>query len=487
MNNLQSYQKAKPGIAVWLVGSVAFLSAACAPLPAKDPAPRLAQVTQDDFRPSAVSAWPADGWWKPFGDPQLDALEARALANNPSMATARSRIAQAAATAGEVRASAGIDLTLDAQATRQLYSANSYYPSPPGGTYTTGGLGDLNFSYDFDFWGRNRSALQAALGERDATIADAHGAASSISASVAKAYWQWQAFNAHIALIAASEAQRKRLVALNAGRADAGLQARDDLHPLVADATTLSRDLVQLETQRDQAAEQLRALVGGGALPPLEARALPPVTRGVPADLPLGLLARRPDVAAARERVQASLSQIDSARAAFYPDFSISAFVGLDALHIGSLLRSGSREQGVTTAVSLPIFDAGRLRAALNSRRADLEAAVAEYDQSVVTAVMEVNDALVRLDGAERERDALGRQIDARRRAVAGATARADAGVADRMDVARDQVALLSAEDDEVDRHGRALAAQVDLMQALGGGYMSGDAVGVAQTNNTSR
>lgn len=490
MNYLFRYQVARRGTASCLAGGLVLLAAGCAPLPPKHPAPQLAQISQDDFLASPVAAWPADGWWKQFGDAQLDGLEARALAHNPSMATASARIAQAAAAAGEVRASAGIDLTVDGQVSRQLYSANTYYPSPPGGTYTTSGLADLNFSYDFDFWGRNRKALQAALGERDATIADAHAAAASISAAVAKAYWQWQALNEHVALIAQTQAQRKRLVMLNAGRVDAGLQARDDLHPLVADAAAPSRDLVQLETQRDQAAEQLRALLGGGPLPTLEAQPLPEVTRGVPADLHLGLLARRPDVAAARDRVEASLAQIDSARAAFYPDFSISAFAGMDALHIGSLLRAGSREMGVTPAIDLPLFDAGRLRTALDSRRADLDAAVAQYDQSVVNAVAQVNDAVVRLHGAEREHEALGREIDARRHAVTGAAARADAGVADRMDVARDQAALLSSEDEEVDRHSRALAAQVDLIQALGGGYRSGaegDMAAVAQKNTTSR
>lgn len=487
MNYSLCYHVVRRGSAAWLAGGAVFLAAACAPLPAKDHAPQLAQLTGEELRPSVAASWPADGWWKQFGDAQLDALESRALANNPSMATARSRIAQAAAAAGEVRASAGIDLTADAQASRQLYSANSYYPPPLGGSYTTSGLADLNLSYDFDFWGRNRKALQAALGERDATIAEAHGAAASISASLAKTYWQWQALNAHIVLIAQTQAQRKRLVTLNAGRVEAGLQARDDLHPLVADAATPSRDLVQLETQRDQTAEQLRALLGGGSLPSLEARPLPDVTRGVPADLHLGLLARRPDVAAARDRVAASLAQVDSARAAFYPDISLSAFIGLDSLHIGSLLRAGSREMGVTPAIDLPLFDAGRLRAALDSRRADVDAAVAQYNQSVVNAVAEVNDAVVRLDGAEREREVLGQEIDAHRRGVAGATARAEAGLADRMDVVRDQVALLTSENEEVDRHSRALVAQVDLIHALGGGYLAGDAVAVAQTNKASR
>jgi len=452
--------------------AASLILAGCVLPPAKDAAPVLSQAQAGDFAKAGLAQWPAEDWWRRFDDTQLDALIERALRDSPDMAAAQARIEQAAAAAGTVKANGGASLSANAQVSRQLYSSNYIYPPPQAGNYDTSGLLELDFSYDFDFWGRNRSALQAALGQHAAAQADAEAAASSLSAAVAQAYFQWQAVNAHIALLQATESERAALVQLETRRVKAGVAAGDNLHPLTADAAAPRQTLVQLETQRDQALYQLQFLLGGnGHMARLESAMLPPVSNEAPADLHLNLLARRPDVAAARDRVQASLQSVDSARAAFYPDFSISAFDGLNSLTMGLLLHASSHEQGVTPAVSLPLFDAGRLRATLNSNRADVALAVAQYHQAVQTAVSEVNDALVRLDGIERERQPLQQQIQARQHDVDSAVARLEAGIADRRELERDQLAVLSLQDQEISRHAQALSAQVDLIKALGGGY----------------
>ncbi|MBV8660415.1 MAG: efflux transporter outer membrane subunit [Burkholderiales bacterium] len=462
------------GRRTWLATLVGVALAGCATLPPKDAAPKLDTVEQADFAKAGNGAWPAADWWKQFGDAQLDTLIEHALANSPNMAVAQARVAQASAESRAVAAEGGINVAADAQVSRQLYSKNSIYPPPLGGSYDTSGDMRLDFSYDFDFWGRNRSAIEAALGQRAAAQAEVAGAAASLSAAVAHSYYQWQALNAHIASIESIEAQRGALVQLEARRVKAGIVSGDNLHPLVADAAAPHQTLVQLQTQREQAAFQLKSLVGGDRnMPALKAVPLPTVKAELPSNLPIDLLARRPDIAAARDRVQASLKQVDSARAAFYPDISITAFAGANSLYMGKLLHASSRELGVTPALHLPLFDAGRLRAGLDENRADVTMAVAQYDQALQAAVADVNDAVVRLNGAEAERASLDKQLQSRQRDLDGANKRLKAGLADRREVLRDQLSLTSVQDQEINRRVQALSAQVDLIKALGGGYVA--------------
>ena len=450
----------------------AMVLAGCAGLPHKDAAPQLDTAEAGQLVKTGTGNWPAAGWWKQFGDEQLDQLIDAALAESPTMAVAQARIQQASAEAGAVAADGGAKLSANAQVSRQLYSKNFIYPPPLAGSWDTSGILELDFSYDFDFWGRNRNELKAALGQRRAAEADAAAAASSLSAAVAKTYFQWQAINTHIATIQQIQGERSKLVDLEKKRVRAGVTAGDTLHPLVADAAAPHQTLTQLETQREEVRYQLQALVGGHHdLGQLAAKPLPPVTAGLPADAHLDLLSRRPDVAAARDRVESSLSQVESARAAFYPDFSISAFLGLNSLSMGKLLHASSRDAGLTPALHLPLFDAGRLRANLNINRADVTMAVAQYDQAVQTAVADVNDAAVRLAGIERERPSLQQQQDARQHDLDSAAKRAKAGLTDQREVVRDRLSVLALQDQELSRHAAALSAQIDLIKALGGGY----------------
>jgi multidrug efflux system outer membrane protein len=454
----------------------ALVLAGCATLPPKDAAPVLDEPVARDLVKLDNGNWPAAGWWKQYGDAQLDQLIDTALANSPSMAVAQARIQQASAEAGVVAAESGASLSANAQVSRQLYSQNYIYPPPLAGSYDTSGILELDFSYDFDFWGRNRSALKAALGQRRAAEAEAAAAASSLSAAVAKSYFQWQVLNAHIANIQQIQGERGKLVELERKRVKAGVTAGESVHPLVADAAAPHQTLTQLETQRDETRYQLQALLGGHSyIGQLAARPLPTVNVGVPADAHLDLLSRRPDIAAARDQVESTLASVESARAAFYPDFSISAFLGLNSLQMGKLLRSSSRDAGITPALHLPLFDAGRLRANLNINRADVTMAVAQYDQTVQTAVADVNDAAVRLGGVEREAPSLQQQLDARQHDLDSAARRVKAGLADQREVLRDRLSVIALQDQELSRHAQALSAQIDLIKALGGGYGTPD------------
>jgi multidrug efflux system outer membrane protein len=280
---------------------------------------------------------------------------------------------------------------------------------------------------------------------------------------------QWQAADQHLALARTLQQQRQAIVEQQARRVRAGLEPGEQLQPLAADAAAPRQSIVQLETQRALAERQLQALVGMHALPALQPVALPDAVPAPSADARLDLLARRPEIAAARDRVEASLKDVDAQRAAFYPDVSLSALAGLDSVRIGSLLHASNREIGATPALHLPIFDAGRLRTGLDARRADVALAVAQYDQALQSAIADVNDATLRLQGAAQEREPLAAQLRARERALASATAREHAGLADGRERLIDQLAITALQDQELTCRTQALLARVDLDHALGG------------------
>ncbi len=450
---------------------LALMLAACAPLPPKDAPPTFATAQASDLVPDAAASAPASNAAAlgDYGDPQLARLIALALQGSPTMAVAQARVRQADTAAGETQAAAGASLAFDGQVTREHYPEGGLYPPPIAGSTRTSGHAALDFAYDFDFWGRNRTALDAALGQAAASRADAQAAAATLAAGVAKTYFQWQAADQHLHIAQQIEAQRQALVEREARRVRAGLAPGADLAPLNADVAAPRQNIVQLETQRAQAERQLQALVGVHALPALQPVPLPAPAAIETADLRLDLLARRPEIAAARDRVQAALKEVDSQRAAFYPDINISALAGFDSLSITTLLHRSNREVAVTPSIHLPIFDAGRLRAGLDARRADVALAIAQYDQALQQAVGDVNDATVRLQGAQREVAPLAGQRHGRERDLASAKVREQAGLVDGRERLVDELVLTALQDQEVNLRLQTLIARIDLDHALGG------------------
>ena len=461
------------------IAALALVLAGCAPLPPKDAPPTFATARTADLVPdsatpvAAAASAPAATAPGDYGDPQLTRLVALALKDSPTMAVAQARVRQADAAAGQTQAAAGANLAFDGSATRERYPEHSLYPPPIAGSWRTSGHAALDFSYDFDFWGRNRSALDATLGRAAAARADAQAAAATLTASIAKTYFQWQAADQHLRTAQQVEVQRQAIVERQARRVRAGLAPGADLAPLNADAAAPRQSIVQLETQRAQAERQLQALVGVHALPALQPMPLPSPSPIETADIRLDLLARRPEVAAARDRVQAALKDVDSQRAAFYPDVSISALAGFDALQLSSLLHGANREFAATPAIHLPIFDAGRLRAGLDSKRADVALAVAQYDQALQQAIGDVNDATVRLQGAQREVGPLAGQRRGRERDLASAKTREQAGLIDGQQRLVDDLVLTALQDQETTLRLQTLIARIDLDHALGGALPS--------------
>jgi multidrug efflux system outer membrane protein len=449
-----------------------LLITGCASLPDVDSAPKLRATQNTDFVSRTTGQWPAATWWHDLHDAQLDQLITQALKDSPSVDVAQARVLQAQAVTDNASAERGMKLDANASLNRTKYSLNSFYPPPIGGKSYYDGEASLNFSYDFDFWGRNRKALQAALGRETASRADAAGAAAALSASVASSYYQWQVLNQRIMIQEQITAYQQHLVEIEIKRMKAGLSSGNNVAPLRANAALPEQTLVQLKAQRDQVRSQLKSLVASGQdFSDLTTHPLPQLNGDLPSTLSLDLIARRADTAAARDRVQASLTDVESARAAFYPDINLSASAGFSSLSIAKLFESSSEQAGIMPAIHLPLFDAGRLRAGLNVNRAEVALAVAQYNQSVQNAVSEINDAELRVQGANNELVPLQHQIQARQHTLDNTKKLIKAGLQDGHALAGAELLKANLQDQEIVRQGRALQAHIDLIKALGGGY----------------
>ncbi|MBS0466714.1 MAG: efflux transporter outer membrane subunit [Proteobacteria bacterium] len=414
-----------------------------------------------------------DDWWRGFGDPQLDALIAQALADNPGLKQAQARLARAQAFADTARSAQGPRLDASLDASRQRYSSNGLYPPGVAGATIGSETARLTGNWELDFFGKNQAALQASLGQAEAAQADAQAARLLLASRVAQTYLQLARLQAQLAVAERQLAQRSELLRLVQGRVHAGLDTRLELRQSEG---ALPETRQQIEALREQQALTRNALGALIAEPnvalTLDTQALEAINNIViPTALPADLLGRRPDVAAARWRVAAATQDMAVARAQFYPNVSLTAFVGLSSIQLDRFMEGSSREWGVGPALRLPIFDSGRLRANLRGRAADLDAAVESYNTALLDAVHDAADQLA-------SSGAIARQIAEQRQAGAAAEdaysiaqRRYEAGLGNYLQVLSAETQVLAQRRQAVDLAARRLDNQVALMRALGGGY----------------
>jgi NodT family efflux transporter outer membrane factor (OMF) lipoprotein len=428
------------------------------------------------FEDAGGGEWPRADWWTAFGDPKLDALVQRALEGNPSLRAAQARVRSVSALADGARASLYPTVDLNASATRQRISANDIYPPPFGGAWVNQGRLALDFNYEFDFWGKHRSALAAALGEAHAAMADAAQARLVLSSAVAQSYFQAQTDLAALALARQTLSQRESLLELNRVRASRGLEAaiavRQSDQQIASSRVELSAAEAAVELDR----HQLGALLGAG---PDVALGIEPALRPysealvLPANLPADLIARRPDLAAQRFRAEAAAAQIGVAKADFLPNVNLAAFAGFGATSLNGLhlLGAGSGVAGVGPAVHLPIFDAGALRANLRGRYGEYDAAVEQYNQTLIDALTQVADQVASMRAVQQQLADQANALAAAEDAYRLTLDRYRAGLTSYLDVLVNEERLLAERVNRVRLQGRSLALAVGTIRALGGGY----------------
>ena len=431
--------------------------------------PSAATGTPDLFSDGAV----ASDWWRAFGDERLDDLVNQAIADSPSLKSAEARLQRAEAAADISRAADGPQLNGSFDVSRQRFSANGIYPAPLAGSTRNLGTARLSGSYEFDFFGKNRAALESSLGAANAAKADAQAARLLLACNVARNYFQLARLQAQLEVSERTLAQRQETLGLVRDRVTAGLDTRLEERQSQAGIPEARQQIEALREQITLTRNAIGALVGQPrGMHDLEALPLasyPAVA--LPAELPANLLGRRADVAAARWRVEAAARTIDVAKTEFYPNVNLTAFVGLNSLGLDSFLQGGSREWGVGPAIRLPIFDSGRLRANLRGRTADYDAAVESYNSAVIDAVHEAADQAASARSIALQQT---QQQEAQQAAEAAydiARQRYRAGLGTYLNVLTAENAVLAQRRLAVDLAARRLDTQVNLIRALGGGY----------------
>jgi NodT family efflux transporter outer membrane factor (OMF) lipoprotein len=420
----------------------------------------------------AAPAVAAD-WWRGYGDALLNELVARALAGNPNLKVAQARLARADALAAGAQANAGPQLNGELDVTRQRFSATSIYPAPLGGSIRTLGTLQVGASWEIDFFGRNRAAIEAALGAGRAAQADLQAARIVLASQVARTYVQLGRLFEQREVATRGLQQREEILKLIQQRVQGGLDTRVELR---LGEGALPETRLQVEQIDEQIALTRHALAALTAQAPaaLDAVAVPLhglQALALPAAVPADLLGRRADISAARWRVEAATGEVQSARAQFYPNVNLTAFIGLSSIGLDRLVRADSEQYGAGPAIRLPLFDAGRLRANLRGRTADLDAAIESYNAAVLDAVRDAADQLGSLRSIERQQAEQARAQAAAESAYDLATQRYGAGLSGYLVVLNAEAAVLNQRRLAADLRARALDTQIALIRALGGGY----------------
>ena len=437
----------------------------------------------DSRRPQLVDAsalgavqdkaeWPAEQWWHRYGDAQLNGLVEEAIAGSPSIVIAQARLARAEAAVGTARASGLPQVDVTASATRQRYTENGSIPPPLAGGVRTDSRLALNVSYELDFWNRNASLLKAALSESRAAQAESRAATGLLASSIGTAYFNLQRLFAQREVLQAAIAQRESVAALTRQRYGSGLDTLVEVKQAESALAEARTQAAQVDESITLQRNQIAALVGAG---PERGAAIEPVPlaspcTSVPSYVPLALVGRRADIVAARWRVEAAQRNVDVARAMFYPNVNLAAFVGTSAFGLSRLFDSGSHIAGVGPAVTLPIFEGGRLNANLQGRTADADLAVAAYNQTVLHAVNEVADTLASIRALDREMAEQRKAREAIEQAYDLALKRYRGGLGNYLSVLTAQSAVLTQARLDADLKARALTLDVALAKALGGG-----------------
>ncbi|WP_322044800.1 efflux transporter outer membrane subunit [Paraburkholderia sp. J67] len=429
--------------------------------------------TQESL-PAEGGKWPSLDWSQQFGDPQLPKLIDEALNGNPTIDEARARIAKATAYAGSAKSSLYPNVSGSYSWSRNLYSENTVFPSPIGGSWNSENTVLTGASWDLDLWGKNHERLRQATSDQKVAEADMEEVRVTLATSVASTYNQLARLY-ELRDIAANELKdREDIEHITNGRVSAGLDTNVERQTANGDTATIRSSVTSLDGQITTVRYQLGALLGAGpdrglaiAAPALGTGA--PVT--LPDNLPADLISRRPDLVAAYWQVDSTTHGIKEAKAEFFPDINLSASLGLDAFGWGRFLTSSSRQIQAGPAIHLPIFDAGALRSQLKGRYADFDYYVANYNKTLIDALSEVATQVTLIRSTDKQLVDAQAALDAQTKAYQLAAVRYKAGLTQQLQVLNADDNRLAAEQSVANLQMDRRNMQIALVKALGGGF----------------
>ena len=421
-----------------------------------------------------------DDWWTTYQDPQLDQLLEAALADTPTLGQALARLRQAQALVSATRAGRWPYISYDASEVRERLSGHDTIPPQFAAADIWKGQQGLNFSWDLDFWGRQASLVRQARGEADAAALDVAAARLAIVSAVVRIYIDLERSYELVDVLRREEQQRQEILEITRHRFKAGLDTNVELRQAAGAVPEARVERITVEAVIDRDVHLLAALSGQGALqygqiqrPRLHTETVLPVPSALPADL----LARRPDILAARSRVSSAQAGLDVARADFYPNIDLLAFAGTVAVGFDNLFHGHSVAYGVGPALHLPAFDAGRLDANYRANTADIDVAITAYNQAVLTAVQETADQLSDISSLDASLAEQQQSLDDAEEAFRLATERYNAGLTTYLTVLTTETQVLAARRQHVDLESARAGARISLLIDVGGDFRPDPAV----------
>ncbi|HEY2836833.1 MAG TPA: efflux transporter outer membrane subunit [Rhizomicrobium sp.] len=451
----------------------ALLLSACVSAPTTTP--QASQIASANLGLSTENAVRfQDEWWKAFSDPQVDRLAGQVLSGNPTLQAALARIRAAQAQLSGARADDLPQVTLDGQEQRLLFSKDYIIPPPFGGTYQWYGQVAANLSWNIDFWGKQAAIIARAKDQTQAAVLDVSAARLALAGALAQTYINLMLAYQDIDIANQTVAEREEILRLTQGRFNAGLENASAVEQAKAVLALARVDVKRREAERDLDVHAVAALAGQGA------QAYASIARPIanldtslplPTSLPADLLARRPDILAAQARVEAAAKDRETAHADFYPNINLTALAGFQAIGLSNLLTGDSFTYGAGPAIHLPIFDAGKIRAHYAGATAELDAAVADYNGTVLAAVRQTADAMTQVASLSSQRTDQQDALDSATRSFALAETRYKTGLADQILMLNAESTLLTARQQMATLIANSTIQRVTLLLSVGGGF----------------
>ena len=445
-------------------------------------APPFASLLRGDQRAGATlltEAEPLDDWWSAFNDPVLSGLMGRVASQNLDVETSFARLEQARA---QRRIAGGGRLpSVSASASYARARASSRGPSAvthDGSSNYDVFEGGFDASWEIDLWGRVRRTVEAATARYDAAGSGTRLALLVVEAELARDYVMLRGSQSQLDVLRDNLEIAGRSVALTRSRFANGVTTRLDVANAEAQASSIEASIPRVEADRDTLVNAISLLL---ALPPRALKtaleptgALPARLETVSLGIPSELLLRRPDIQQAEHELHAATAEIGVAKADFLPRISLNGNLGSQAFQLSSFGGWSARQLSVGPAISLPVFQGGRLRGMLDLRTAEQQEAAIRYQGVVLAAWHEVDDALIGYSAEQRRRDSLARTVEQNEVAFMVAERRYREGAVDFLNVLNVQKLLLEARSEVIRSNMDASVNLISLFKALGGGCKAG-------------
>ena len=446
--------------------------------------PVAALATDAAIQSAAADAhWPSAQWWRAYGDPQLNRWVELAVQGSPSLAMAAARVRQARAMAGVAEAAEAVQINGTSTLKRHNWPTDPFYgPGDLANSTTWDNNAALGLTYALDLWGRERNATEQALDLAHMSAAQARMAQLELQNNVVRAYIQLSLHYARRDIVHATLEQQQQILALAQRRLDGGIGTHFEVSQAQTPLPETHRQLDALDEEIALSRNQLAALAGFG---PGQGAQLqrPSLSLGaplpLPSALPAQLLGQRPDVVASRWQVAAQARGIDVAHAGFYPNVDLVAGLGFMATGGGALefITGKKLNYNVGPAISLPIFDGGRLRAQLGEASAGYDLALAQYNQTLIDALKSISDQLIRRESMDKQQAFAAESVASAQKTYDIATIAFERGLTDYLNVLNAQTQLFAQQQVQQQVQAARLTAHAELVTALGGGLGAGSEV----------